>query len=482
PVDSSGFWPFTFKKKETYVARVGEEIITKDELLDEIGKLHKSSRAGKALSEQKSFAMQDFGKFLNELIDNKLMVIEAKNLGLDKEADFIMAMDNYTFNLYLDKLRQDEIFNKIKVEDKEIEDYYQEQTKKKEEEKKEAHKAADKEKVDKEKPEKEKVDVSKEDAKKEADTSDKKEETPKMSARDREAIRKGFFDMKSRAREKEYFDELRKKAKVKIETEILNALSRDKTELFSKVVADVNGESILGIDVLRELNVSKTQDDDAKKNIIEKLILYKILDQEAINRGYEDDEGIKSKTKKYMEQQLIEQFKRKAVLPAIKVDEADILGYYKANQEKYRESDRVSLRMIHLMNEDEAKAIFDDIKKGGDFSYLAREKSVDPSRDKGGDIGWVPTNQLSDDINKAIHEAKEGDILGPFPLQAGYAIMEFRGIEKGAYIPLDTVRNEIDRTIGMEKFNATLNGYVKRLRETVPIEIDQKELDRMQGR
>ncbi|MBI5683275.1 MAG: peptidylprolyl isomerase, partial [Deltaproteobacteria bacterium] len=352
----------------------------------------------------------------------------------------------------------------------------------KEEEKKEAHKAADKEKVDKEKPEKEKVDASKEDTKKEADASDKKEETSKMSARDREAIRKGFFDMKSRAREKEYFDELKKKAKVKIETEILNALSRDKTELFSKVVADVNGESILGIDVLRELNVSKTQDDDAKKNIIERLILYKILDQEAINRGYEDDEGIKSKTKKYMEQQLIEQFKRKAVLPAIKVDEADILGYYKVNQEKYKESDRVSLRMIHLMNEDEAKAIFDDIKKGGDFSYLAREKSVDPSRDKGGDIGWVPTNQISDDINKAIHEAKEGEILGPFPLQGGYAIIEFRGLEKGAYVPLDTVRNEIDMAIGREKFNATLNGYVKRLRETVPIEIDQKELDRMQGR
>ncbi|MBI5875007.1 MAG: peptidylprolyl isomerase [Deltaproteobacteria bacterium] len=482
PADSSGFWPFTSKKKETYIARVGEEIITKDELLEEINKLHKSSRAGKALSEQTSFAMQDFGKFLNELIDNKLMIIEAKNLGLDKETDFIMAMDNYTLNLYLDKLRQDEIFNKIKVEDKEIEDYYQEQTKKKEEEKKEAHKAADKEKADKEKPEKEKVDASKEDAKKEADTSDKKEETPKMSARDREAIRKGFFDMKSRAREKEYFDELKKKAKVKIETEILNALSRDKTELFSKVVADVNGESILGIDVLRELNVSKTQDDDAKKNIIERLILYKILDQEAINRGYEDDEGIKSKTKKYMEQQLIEQFKRKAVLPAIKVDEADILGYYKVNQEKYKESDRVSLRMIHLMNEDEAKAIFDDIKKGGDFSYLAREKSVDPSRDKGGDIGWVPTNQISDDINKAIHEAKEGEILGPFPLQGGYAIIEFRGLEKGAYVPLDTVRNEIDMAIGREKFNATLNGYVKRLRETVPIEIDQKELDRMQGR
>jgi len=44
------------------------------------------------------------------------------------------------------------------------------------------------------------------------------------------------------------------------------------------------------------------------------------------------------------------------------------------------------------------------------------------------------------------------------------------------------VRSEIDKEIGTERFNAALNGYIKRLRETVPVEINQKELDRMQGR
>ncbi|MDP2682883.1 MAG: peptidylprolyl isomerase [Deltaproteobacteria bacterium] len=472
--DSFGFWPFTSPKKEVYIARVGDEIITKDEFLNKIDKLHKSSRVGRNLSEQTSFAMQDFGKFLNELIDNKLMIIEARNLGLDKEADFIMLMDNFALNLFLDKLRQEEILNKIKVEDKEIEDYYHEQLKKKEEEKKKAQ-----EKADKERAEKEKTDSVKEDAKKD---SDKKEDPPKMSADDREAIRRGFFNIKTKEREKEYFDKLRKKAKVKIDNEVLGALSRDKTELFGKDVANVNGESILGIDVLRELSSSKTQDEDAKKEILDKLVLYKLLDQEAMNRGYENDEQTKADIKKYKDPQLIEQFKKKAILPAVRVDENDILNYYKANQEKYRASDRVNLRIMHLTDEDEAKTILDDLKKGGDFSYLAREKSLDPSREKGGDIGWVETNQLSGDINKAIQGAKEGDILGPFSSEAGYAIMEFRGLEKGAYIPFGMVRSEIDTIVGRERFNGALNGYIKQLRETVAIEINQKELDKLQGK
>ena len=473
PEDSLGFWPFTAKKKEVYIAKIGDEVITRDEFVAEINKLHKSNRVGKSLSEQTSFAMQDFDKFLNELIDNKFMAMEAKNLGFDKEADFIMNMDNYALNLFLARLRQDEILNKIKVEDKEIENYYQEQLKKKEEEKKKAQ-----EKIDKEKVEQGKTDT----AKKEADDSDKKEEPQKISAGDKEAIRKGLLNEKSRAREKEYFAAIREKAKVKIDNEALSALFPDKNELFGKVVAQVNGESIYGIDVLSNVNVSKAKDEEVKKEALDKLILYKILDHEAMARGYGEEEDIKIKIKEYREQQLIDQFKRKAVLPAIKVEEKNILAYYDANKERYKESDRVRLKMIQVMDKEEARVIYDDLKKGADFSYLAREKSIDPSREGGGDIGWVSINQLLGDIKKAVEEAKEGALLGPFPLGTGYVIVEFRGIEKGAYIPLDKVRSEIDKEIGTERFNAALNGYIKRLRETVPVEINRKELDKMQGR
>lgn len=477
PADSLGFWPFTTKKNEAYIAKIGDEVITKDELVAEINKLHKSDRVGKSLSEQTSFAKQDFDKFLNELIDNKLMAMEARNLGLDKEADFIMNMDNYALNLFLAKLRDDEILSKIKVDDKEIEDYYQEQLQKKEEEKKKAQIKTDKAKIAEEKP-----DTAKQEAKKEAADSDKKEEPHKISAVDREAIRKGLFNEKSKAREKEYFAKMRQKAKVKIYNDALSALSPDKNELFGKVVAEVNGESIYGIDVLSNVNVSKAKDEEAKKEALDRLILYKILDQEAMGRGYGEEEDIKIKIKKYREQQLIDQFKRKAVSPAIKVDEKDILEYYDANKERYKESDKVRLKMIQVMDKEEAMAIYDELKKGADFSYLAREKSIDPSRERGGDIGWVATNQLFDDIKKVVEGAKEGSMLGPFTLGSGYAVLEFRGIEKGAYTPLDKVRSEIDNAIGMERFNAALNGYIKRLRETVSIEIDQKELDKMQGK
>lgn len=468
---SSGFWPFTSPPKEIYIAKIEDEIITKDELLKEIDKLHKSNRAGKSLSKQSSFAKPDYSKFLNEMIDIKLMVVEAKNLGYDKDADFINNMENYALNLFLEKLNQEEILNKVKVEDKEIEDYYQEQMKKKSEEKGKSQETTNIVKTkDNE------TDASKGQDKKDLD---KKDQTPMISPQDRDVIRKGFVNIKAKQREKEYFDELRKKAKVKIDNETLSLLSKDKTELFTKDVALVNGKLILGIDVLREMLAVQQQDENTKKTVLEKLILYSILDQEVLSKGYENDKVIKTKIKKYKEQQLIEQLKKKAILPSIRVDENDILEYYKTNQEYYREPDKANLRIIQLNDKDEANAIFDDLNKGGDFSYLAKEKSADPSGKNGGDVGWVQINQFSDDIQKAIQAAKEGDILGPF--EGGYLIIQLRGFEKGGYIPLDKVRREIDIIIGKKRFSSASSNYLKQLRESVKIDINQKEIERIQG-
>ena len=478
--DSLGFWPFTPKKKDI-MAIVGDEIVTKIEFIEEISRLHKSNRAGEALSRESLFAKQDFIKFLNELVDNKLMVIEAINLGLDKEAGFINQRDNYILNLSLERLRQNEIINKIKVDEKEVEDYYQEQLKRKEEEKKKGQEKSAEQKADEEK-----GDTAKEEIKEAVETQngsgDSKIGGHKSAAPDeKETIRRNLFNGKVQAREKEYFAYIRQKARVKINNETLNALTHDNTEFFGKEVASVNGEPILGIDVLRNLTRVNIKDEAIRKEALEKLIWYKVLDQEALSRGYEREKEISEKIKRYREQLLINQFKRKAILPAVKVEEKDIMEYYNVNKEKYKLSDKVNLKMIHVLHEREANAIFEELKKGADFAYLAREKSIDPTKEKGGDIGWVMVDQLTDDITHAVAEAKRGDILGPFKVQAGYVIVEFYGYEKGGYIPLENVRNEIDKTIGTERYNATLKTYIEQLRQIIPIEINQAELNRFQG-
>jgi peptidyl-prolyl cis-trans isomerase C len=447
PSDSFGLWPFTPGAREPYLARVGDELITTEEFVEEMDKLHKSRRVGKALAEEQSFTVQDYKKFLDELIEKRLMAIEAVSLGLDSEKDFVSALNIYKLNLFLQRLREDEILSKVKVEDEEIEQYYLEQLEKKKEE---SH----------------------------------KEEPKEMTQRDREAIRSGLFNEKVKEPEKQYFARLREEATIEIKTDLLSSVSPDNIELRNKAVAYVNGEPILGIELLREFRTSDVNDEEIVRATLERLISHKLLDQEAMARarGYEEEEEIKKKIKKYREKLLIKHFKTKAILPAVVVEEEDVLGYYEENKDSYREPDSVHLGVIHVMEEERAQTIFNDLKEGADFVFLASSESIDPSRLRGGDKGWVNIDQLPSVMRNALNGAKQGDVLGPFRLRYGYGIIEFRGLEKGEYIPFGKVKTNIDRAIGREKFDATLKQYLKRLREIVPVKINHKELERFEGR
>lgn len=59
----------------------------------------------------------------------------------------------------------------------------------------------------------------------------------------------------------------------------------------------------------------------------------------------------------------------------------------------------------------EAEALLAQIQAGGDFAALAKEKSDDPgSKDKGGDLGWVPRGAFVTEFEDAIFSMKANEV------------------------------------------------------------------------
>lgn len=439
-----------------------------------------SNRMGKALAEETSFHKQDYRKFLNELIENKLLKIEAENLGLDKEADFVSVMQNYLLNQRLQGLRQKEIVEKVDVTDKEIEDYYKAELKKKQEEKAEKDRkeaeAADKKPNGKHDAA---VDDKKEGEAKAAEgQAVKKEEEETLSPKDRERIKSIILNKKTAEREKEYLRAIREKADVNINKDVLKTVSKEKPETLEQVVATVNGQAISGKELLGNLMLSRKQDtDEERERIIETIILHRLLDQKAMQKDYLSDPETSARIKNYRDKLLINDFKRKIIIPAIKTEDKEIAEYYdKYKDGKFREPATAEMGLILLVDKPQADEAMDELKKGADFAYLATNKSMDPSGEKGGRIGPVDLNLLPGDARKALTEAKKDDMLGPFDVNGNWAILKLYSFNKGDYIPLETVKSEIAQTLGDDKFKSGIEAYLKKLKEVVPIEINEKAI------
>lgn len=487
PAPSHAFWPFTSSKNEDYMARVGGEVITREDFVEAINSLHMSNRVGKGLSEEESFARQDYRKFLNELIDARLLRIEAGNMGFDKEPGYVGTMENYILNVNLNALRQEEIVKKSQVTDKEIEDYYRDSAaRKKEEEAKAGKDGAVKEtpkppEAHRRLPHGDNKTADKEPSK-EGDAAVKEED--KIPPKERDRIKDTIYARKLNERQAEFFAALKSASVIKVDDAALKDLSEDRPETLDKAVAEVDGKAIPGREIIAAFKDGKKGADteEARRQTLDRLILHRLLDREAVKRNYASTPENMAKIKSYSDRLLVNEFRRRVIAASIKIEESETAEYYEKNKESFREADTADVGVIVVEKREKAEEILDEIKKGADFSYLASLKSIDQSGKSGGQIGKINLYSFPEDIRKTLMAAKSGEIIGPVEVSGAWAVIDFHGLVKGGYIPFESVKMEIAKTIGQEKFKVQSEEYLEKLRGLVPIEINKEALRLFEGK
>ncbi len=81
---------------------------------------------------------------------------------------------------------------------------------------------------------------------------------------------------------------------------------------------------------------------------------------------------------------------------------------------------------ILVKTEQEAKEVLEQLKKGASFK-LASEKSLCPSRKRGGDLGFFGRGQMVREFETAAFALKKGEVSQPVKTRFGWHII--KGLE-----------------------------------------------------
>jgi tetratricopeptide (TPR) repeat protein len=92
----------------------------------------------------------------------------------------------------------------------------------------------------------------------------------------------------------------------------------------------------------------------------------------------------------------------------------------------------IELRIIVVNSQTEAEQLVQQLKTGGDFVALARQKSIDPSASDGGSLGRMDPETMRTELRDALKGAVPGQIKGPIKIPTGYAILK---VERSAAAP-----------------------------------------------
>jgi peptidyl-prolyl cis-trans isomerase C len=119
-------------------------------------------------------------------------------------------------------------------------------------------------------------------------------------------------------------------------------------------------------------------------------------------------------------------------------------------------------RHILVASQGEAQVIIDQLKGGASFEELAKTKSIDSSKDQGGDLGWFPASQMVKPFSDAVMGLKKGETTSaPVQTPFGWHVIELLDTREQPPPQFDSVKQRVQQLVQAKKVREYQEQLVK---------------------
>ncbi|QGG58041.1 foldase protein PrsA [Paenibacillus sp. B01] len=256
-----------------------------------------------------------------------------------------------------------------------------------------------------------------------------------------------------------------------------------------EAVATVNGEKITKDELYDMLAPTYG------KSALDQLVTMKLVDQEADNKSVavtEEEENAELEDIKknftseaefenalaqsgmslddLKKQMLMQVQMRKLLADQVKVSDEDIKKNYEENKESFATPEQVQASHILVATKEEADAIEKQLKNGGDFAAIAKEKSTDTgSAANGGDLGFFGKGSMVPEFEEAAFGMKVGEISAPIKSDYGYHIIKLVDRKEATTPTLEDKKEEIRKTLENQQLSTLSQTLITDLRAKATI-------------
>jgi peptidyl-prolyl cis-trans isomerase C len=222
------------------------------------------------------------------------------------------------------------------------------------------------------------------------------------------------------------------------------------------VVATVNGVDVTKTDLdLAEGNIdpqlSQLPPEQKKLAALTAVIDSKLIAAKAKTEKLDDTQDFKDRMEFITDRELHNAYFKKHVVDV--VTDADVKARYDKEVAGMPKQEEVHARHILVKTEDEAKAVIKALGEGKDFAELAKEKSTDPNKSDGGDLGYFHKGQMVPEFEAAAFAMNKGDVSKvPVKTQFGYHVIKVEDKRDAPPPALDKVKDQVRQIIMRDKY------------------------------
>jgi len=191
--------------------------------------------------------------------------------------------------------------------------------------------------------------------------------------------------------------------------------------------------------------------------LIDRLVNVKLVVREAKKAKVQEDAAYKKRLA-LVEEQVLQEFWVQRELTR-RVTPELLKQRYDERIKQMPPEDEVKARHILVSTEDEAKTLIAEIKKGGSFEKLAREKSTDKvSGADGGDLGWFKKIDMVPEFANAAFGLKKDELAEePVKSQFGFHIIQVQDRRQAPPPPFEELADKLREEATRETVATIIN-------------------------
>lgn len=163
---------------------------------------------------------------------------------------------------------------------------------------------------------------------------------------------------------------------------------------------------------------------------------------------------------------ILAQMAMEEIMKDITISDEEVAAYYEANMQQFTKGEMVNAKHILTDSEEKCSSILESITSGEkSFEDAARENSICPSKENGGDLGKFGRGQMVKEFEDAAFAAEIGHVVGPVKTQFGYHLIKVEDKKDAETSVYEDVADTIKNIILQQKRNDVYGNKIAELKE-----------------
>lgn len=253
-------------------------------------------------------------------------------------------------------------------------------------------------------------------------------------------------------------------------------------------VAIVNGTSITKtqlaplLDEYRAKTGKRSLESQEKFELVKSAVRrYLILQQKEIAE-LRKSEKIRQQIKELEDRLVLAAYLEKHVGQNLTVSDAELQEYYKAHLSSFSSPAKVKAKHILLRSEQEAKPVLEKLRKGAEFSAMAKQYSIDlPMALEGGSMGTIEKGKTLPELQQVLFALKEGEVSDIVKTRFGYHILTVEEIIPISPKSFEDAKPEIKNFLIRQKEAQAFEKMVAEIEKRADIKIFKDRVEELGG-